>query len=370
MVSLEWERAVQDSDVAVIEANKEAITSSPDPWAIHLSLFSAVQRVLNPPFINPHLPKMYNICRELAPHLSKEALASLVYLELVEYARRTKQEEWPGSELPRSQVAFDDIERAIASKDREGTTLLLSAFLDQRGSSELARRLLLLGSGYLTDSLGHSVSCTAFILREIIDRPTHDATPTLFLLANYFCRGAFHRTPRLERLPAGFSLGTSVARAVMGSGFVDIHHTITIYAVERMKTHLTSEEYEHMVASWVRFMGDKHSELPMPETTTPIDDYSRFFETFAHLDEEEVLRSAGAMVSSSADRLRLSSFLVTAVCDLYQGEYDPHYLTGLGAMLWVLNEYSRDVHLSQNALRQYLAFYFRGMRPGSRVNSR
>jgi hypothetical protein len=30
-----------------------------DAWQIHLSLFAVVQRVLNPPYINPHLPKMY-----------------------------------------------------------------------------------------------------------------------------------------------------------------------------------------------------------------------------------------------------------------------------------------------------------------------
>ena len=28
-----------------------------DAWQIHLSLFAVVQRVLNPPYINPHLPK-------------------------------------------------------------------------------------------------------------------------------------------------------------------------------------------------------------------------------------------------------------------------------------------------------------------------
>ena len=82
MEQVVWESAVSTSDVALIKAKKKAIESSLDPWAVHLSLFPAVQRVVNPPFINPHLPKMYNICGELAPHLSKEALASLVSQEL------------------------------------------------------------------------------------------------------------------------------------------------------------------------------------------------------------------------------------------------------------------------------------------------
>ena len=49
---------------------------------------------------------------------------------------------------------------------------LMLAFLEQLGNVELARRLLLLGSGYLNRSLGHSISCTAFILLEMIERNT------------------------------------------------------------------------------------------------------------------------------------------------------------------------------------------------------
>ena len=43
-----------------------------DAWDIHLSVFSVAQRVLNPPFINPHLPKMYGIYRELMPVYLRE----------------------------------------------------------------------------------------------------------------------------------------------------------------------------------------------------------------------------------------------------------------------------------------------------------
>ena len=99
---------------------------------------------------------------------------------------------------PRSKVDFADIEKSIGAKDREKATLLLCAFLEQQGAGELLRRLLLLGSGYLDESLGHSVSCTAFILLEVIERSGIDAAPALFLLADYFCKGGFHTTPSLN----------------------------------------------------------------------------------------------------------------------------------------------------------------------------
>ena len=49
------------------ELFREGVSGGIDSWEIHQSLFPVVQRVLNPPFINPHLPKMYRICREFIP---------------------------------------------------------------------------------------------------------------------------------------------------------------------------------------------------------------------------------------------------------------------------------------------------------------
>jgi len=58
-----------------------------EPWVIHEALFPVVQSVLNPPFINPHLPKMYAINRELVGYLQPEDVAMLVRVEVEEYAR-------------------------------------------------------------------------------------------------------------------------------------------------------------------------------------------------------------------------------------------------------------------------------------------
>ena len=66
-------QALEDSDV--VGASRylnENLTESNRAWEIHLSLFPLVQRVLNPPFINPHLPKMYRICREFIPYLETD----------------------------------------------------------------------------------------------------------------------------------------------------------------------------------------------------------------------------------------------------------------------------------------------------------
>jgi len=95
-------------------------------------------------------------------------------------------------------------------------------------------------------------------------------------------------------------------------------------------------------------------------------DYARFRESFSQLDADLMLDLAGGMIGSPIDRSRLCAFLVTGVCDLYQGNYDPHYLTGLGSLLWLTNTYHHNAGLVQDALYQYLSFYFKNVRSEDR----
>jgi hypothetical protein len=134
-------------------------------------------------------------------------------------------------------VAFGDIEAAIEKQDREKAATLMALFQAHEGGQELARRVLLLGSGYLDGTLGHSISCTAFILLEMLQRIDQDSWPALATLADYFCRGRFHRPPPSSAPPA-FSdeaLRHHLLRATGGRGIVNLHHTITFYALERVK---------------------------------------------------------------------------------------------------------------------------------------
>ena len=365
MIPKDLVEAVERSDVAQIDALKGEIAAYDNPWEIHLSLFPLVERVINPPFINPHLPKMYGICRDLARHLSKEGMGSLVYLELIEYARRPKLEAAARKAALPSAVDFADIEKSIAKKDRDKVALLLDAFVEQQGMGELIRRLLLLGSGYLNQSLGHSVSCTAFVLLELLERP--DARwPALFLLADYFCKGGFHATPPLTGERKELSLDECLSRSVSGTGFVDLHHTITFFAIERTSSFFTPAERRHMVSAWAAFINDKQTGPRSFPQEGKTGDYAQFRASFSRLDADLMLDLTAGMIASPIDRSRLCTFLVTGVCDLYQGMYDPHYLTGLGSLLWLINNHYHNVGAVQNALYQYLGFYFDNMKPERR----
>ena len=107
-------QALEASDVAkASEQLREKISKGAEAWEIHLSLYPLVQRVLNPPFINPHLPKMYRIYRELMPYLKKDEIPALVHLEVTEYAKRPKLEKLPKADKMTSTVSFNEVESAI-----------------------------------------------------------------------------------------------------------------------------------------------------------------------------------------------------------------------------------------------------------------
>ncbi|MBI4188770.1 MAG: hypothetical protein HY529_06155 [Chloroflexi bacterium] len=353
---------MDESDRDGVEALiRDEIAAKGQAWTIHQALFPLTQRVMNPPYINPHLPKMYRICREFLPYLAEDEIPALVRLEINEYTRRPKLKELPKNPRRVPSVTFPKIETAIRGGNAEEVAILLISFLEQRGAAELSRNLLLLGSGYLGNSLGHSVSCTGFILLEMMERSDQDSWPVLATLADYFCKGHFDTTPALRKNEAPLSekaLGEHLLRATSGNGILNLHHTITRYAIERIRHLLSEAEYAHMLNCWIKFMGDKTAEAPSPILSTKgIPDYKNFYQIFAKRAEEPLLACLTGMISSKEGRQQLGHHLIKGICDLYQGDYDPHFLTGLGATLWVIDRYHKQTPIAINALRQYLNYF-------------
>jgi hypothetical protein len=334
-----------------------------DAWQIHLSLFAVVQRVLNPPYINPHLPKMYAIYRYFIPYLTPAEIAALVRIEISECTRRPKLKELPQNKKFKSPVSFKDCEAAIGDQDWEKTAVLMAAFHARQGGVQLARRLLLLGSGYLNRTLGHSISCTAFILSEMLQHPDRDPWPALAPLAYYFCRGRFYRTPVLQKSISPYSNETlhhHLLQASSGRGIVNLHHAITVYALEHVRRFFSRGEYVHLIGTWIEFMGEKDVrpvDLGSQEIE-PADDYGRFYRLFSRLEPDPVVQSLAGLMASPQGRRQLSRFLIKGVCDLYQGNYDAHNLTGLGSALWFVEQFWNQPPVAVNALYQYLEFFF------------
>ncbi|MCW3975576.1 MAG: hypothetical protein NWE86_04965 [Candidatus Bathyarchaeota archaeon] len=353
--------AIDASDAKkAIELFQKKVNLGIDSWKIHDSLFPIAQRVQNPPYINPHLPKMYRIYRELVRYLEKDEISPLVNLEVNEYARRTKLEILPKITLPISQVSFKDVESALKDQDWEKTAALLYKLHTLGHTEELARKLLLIGSGYLDNSLGHSISCTAFILLEIMERKDQDPWPGLVTLAYYFCKGQFNETPKLQTQKGSETQTDHMLRSVSGSGIINLHHTITRYAIERVRQLFTHEEHSHLINSWITFMDDKKAETVILNNTSikTVKEYTRFYDIFSSFEVEPTVTCLASMLNTQTERERIGRFLVRALCDLYQGSYDPHYLTGLGSVLWVVDQYWQEREITISALYQYIDYFF------------
>jgi hypothetical protein len=335
-------------------------------WDVHLALFPIVQQILNPPYINPHLPKMYGVCREFIPYLESAEIEPLVRLELSEYTRRSKLEKPSVGRSFKKNVTFNQIEAAIGTEDRDKTVALLSAFHERQGAKELVRRLLLLGSGYIDQSIGHSISCTTFILLEMLKRVDQDPLPSLFALAHYFCKGHFHTTQPLAAADPPFSedaLAREALRATSGTGFVNIHHTITLYAVERASHLFADDEHQELLAACKAFMGEKEiRKVDHGAEDVSASDYARFYQVFSSLEAASAVKSLIGLTDSETGRRILGRFLIKGVCDLYNGAYDPHYLTGLGATLWAMNRFPGNREIAANVLYQYFDFFFSGLK--------
>ncbi len=350
-----------DAEGTIREFRKE-MSLGTDAWLIHLSLFPVAQRVLNPPFFNGHMPKMYGVCRDLISYLEKDEILALVQLEINEYARRPLVRWVPKPDPLPVRVSFNEIESAILDQDPEKSVVLMASFQAQDSAKELARRLLLLGSGYLKESLGHSISCTAFILREMLSRPDQDPWPCLLTLSDFFCRSTFHSTPDVNtRCEEGTDeiLTSEIARAVKGQGIVNMHHTITWYALDWMHPLFDRVGYRHLLNAWIEFMGEKKDQAQTfgTEGIEPADDYSRFYRIFSRREARPVVEAFSGLAPSCQGR-----FLIKGLIDQYQGNYDPHYLNGLASALWVLQRHPHRASIALNGIFQYLDFFFENLK--------
>ncbi len=351
---------------AAVKLFDSEIKKGAAPWEIHESLFETVQPVLNPPFINPHLPKMYAICREFVPFLKPQDLPGLVRLEIAEYASRPRLAELPKADIPRRPIDFNGVEEAIAAGKRGETAKCMAAFLNRHGGEEFARRMLLLGSGYLNNSLGHSISCTAFILLEMLKKKNRDPWPVLSALAEYFCRGHFETTPTSDNkspLSAG-QMEHHILRATSGQGIINLHHTITIYSIDRVRHLFRGEEQSMLISAWIDFMGDKEPAEVMMDESGPesFTDYDHFYSLFSELNPKPLLKPL-VEATRTPDRIpAIKRYLARGVCDLYQGTYNPHYLTGLGSLFWLLDTCRDSDAIILNGLFQYLDFFFNGLK--------
>jgi len=116
---------------------------------------------------------------------------------------------------------------------------------------------------------------------------------------------------------------------------------------------------EMRAATWIDFLGRKDPEPP-PLITPHHTNYDSFTDYVRNGKGPEALSTAMGMLCPAEGpqvSAGLGGYLIGAVCDLYSGDYDPHFLTGLGSALWVADSNRHRPDIASNALRQYLNYF-------------
>jgi hypothetical protein len=149
----------------------------------------------------------------------------------------------------------------------------------------------------------------------MLARPDQDPWPVLAPLAYYFCRGRFYRTPVLRKSIVPYSNEAShhyMLQASSGRGIVNLHHPITVYALEHVRQFFSLEEYFHLTSMWIDFMGKKEVR-PIDLNNREIEptaDYDRFYRLFSRLEPVPVVQSLAGLMASSQGRRQLLHFLI------------------------------------------------------------
>jgi hypothetical protein len=126
-----------------------------------------------------------------------------------------------------------------------------------------------------------------------------------------------------------------------------------------MRPLISEKEHGHLLQKWRLFLGAKSAgEFPEREHEQGKPDYDNFMESYRSLDTEAVVTSLAGLLPVPEGRDLLGRFLVKALCDTYNGSYNPHYVTGLGSTLWAINRFRETPVIAVGALRQYVDYLF------------
>jgi len=117
----------------------------------------------------------------------------------------------------------------------------------------------------------------------------------------------------LEKADSGINAHTLknlLWKATSGKGVVNLHHTITFYALERVHPFFNQKEYERVFSACVAFMGEKEIN-PIPFEKAPVslpNEYNQFYKVFSTLDAKAVIGCLQNMLPSTKGRQQLGRF--------------------------------------------------------------
>lgn len=236
----------------------------------------------------------------------------------------------------------------------------------------LSQTLLTIGSKFIPNTLGHSVSCFYPVVKDLIYTNSRYRNTAVLSYLMYLARFDISESILKdveEKTESPEDYSEWLKRSASGDGIINLHHMITIYILMEwesagfndekaapygiLKDWIAGKEIDEKREAFVKQSTDRES---LPES------YSEFFDEFSINDLDESVRLVLHLVAEKPKNAY--DWLIRFYAENYEpNRWNPHYYTSLYcAMGLYLDERVTDKIAGKMALDQAIRYYANGIK--------
>lgn len=235
----------------------------------------------------------------------------------------------------------------------------------------LFQTLLLSGSAFISDTLGHSLSCFFPVVEDLMAANHPHATTGLLSYLMYLVRYGIsddlvQKIAQKSEKPQDYV--TLLKRCASGSGIVNIHHTITLYIFTAWEEAKFNAERQVPYSLLLEWLDEKKVDQERERRVGPslhADDLPHTYQEFAELFSFEHLDHTIATIFMLLEIFpqRTVDWLFRIYASYYTPQnWNPHYYTSLYAALCLfLGEKIHDEIACRMAIDQAVRYFAEGI---------
>ncbi|MFW6390130.1 MAG: hypothetical protein ACOCZT_03375, partial [Halanaerobiales bacterium] len=201
---------------------------------------------------------------------------------------------------------------------------------------DLYQLLLNLGSIYIPDTLGHSISCFFPVITDIINSEHPVKGTALFSIISYLSRFPYPEDIMEKNLeqtkPQDYDRILKISSS--GDGIVNLHHMITFFILLSWENasfnHKKIVPY-NIFLNWIKDKKiDRNQEekvLKLKKVNKQIDNYTDFSKLFSPDNPEESIDTFIFLLDTIPEKA--IDWIFRIYPDYYTPNWDPHYITSI-----------------------------------------
>jgi len=369
---------------AILDGNQEMIKGlvgemePEDNWSL-ISLIEELSPLMlmesNLTYGSFHLIKMSLFLRELAikNYFSRETEKQLIKAVALNLSNRhfvKIQSERTGykeekADLDNAKKMMEEIDKGNAHNAYYYALGLLKEQPD-----DLSHLLIQIGSRYIGNSLGHSLSCFYPVVSDYINNDSSFAANSLLSYVMYLCRYDLSEKQQKDiwhsfsgkqtKNNFSFDYNQLTYRCASGEGIINLHHMITlaIFVLWESNDFADYPPY-NILLDWIDDKEiDKKQKRIIEDIAYDIalaDNYQEFKTEFDFSKLDSSIKKYFAFLKKDFDQA--VDWLFRLYADNLGEEWNPHYITGLYAALVLYSSEKLDKKAAEMAIYQAIKYF-------------